>query len=70
MRFQVGDMVTTQSNLALGLVVKVTKANSSTLMSSKHSSRLVENSPDIYYVYFSNDSVSGPYYMSELTPWN
>jgi hypothetical protein len=70
LRFQVGDMVTTSGNLSLGVVVKVAKANSTALLSSTHSSRLVENSPDIYYVYFSNDNISGPYYTSELKSWN
>jgi len=72
LRFQVGDLVkVSRGGNNLGIIVDVNKANSSSLMSSRHSASLVQNSPDIYYVYFSNDlQVCGPFYTSELTAWN
>jgi len=48
----------------LGIVVKVDKANSTSLMSSEHSRSMTSNSFDIYYV-FSNE-LNGPYFNSEL----
>ena len=67
MRFQIGDLVSERSGLTLGVVVNVDKANSSSLKSSKHSSPLITNSFDIYYVFFpSHGKINGPYYPSEL----
>lgn len=69
MRFQIGDLVSLpkycEENL-LGVVVKIDKANSKSLLSSTHSSELIKNSSDIYYVFFSDATTSGPYYTSEL----
>lgn len=72
MRFQVGDLVTATGpdKMSLGIVVKVGKANSSSLLSSKHSASLLNNSQDIYYIFAGDGAISGPYYTSELTPWN
>lgn len=67
MRFQVGDLVSERLGDDLGLVVSVDKANSKSLGSSIHSNSHIENSFDIYYVFFpENGRVHGPYYPAEL----
>ena len=72
MRFQVGDLVKAPSSSTgesiLAIVVMVDKANSSSLLSSIHSSSMVANSLDLYYVF--SDALSGPYFTSELTELN
>lgn len=71
LRFQIGDLVKVRQETGTGIVVKVNKANSLSLSSSRHSVQHVQNSPDVYYVYFSNESlVDGPYYTSELSLWS
>jgi len=71
LRFQVGDLVKVRQERGTGIVVKINKANSLSLSSSRHSMQHVQNSPDIYYVYFSDESsVDGPYYTSELSLWS
>jgi len=65
LRFQVGDLVKAKGENVIGIVVKIDKANCESLSSSQHSSSLVKNAFDVYYV-FSN-SVNGPYFTSELT---
>lgn len=49
-----------------GVVVKIDKANSNSMNFSSHSRNLLKNSPDVYYVYFTQDGFNGPYYTSEL----
>ena len=66
LNFKVGDLVTNRLGGDLGLVVKIDKANSSSLKKSVHSISLLDNSPDIYYVFFPDGSTAGPYYTSEL----
>jgi heat shock protein HspQ len=70
MRFQVGDLVTTppqQNGIGmLGVVIKVDKANSSSLNSSVHSSNLLKIAQPIYWVLLSDQTTNGPYYTSEL----
>ena len=55
---------------SVGVVVKVDKANSSTLSSSRHTAFHLHNSPDIYYVFFTDQTPAGPYYASELIQWS
>lgn len=54
----------------MGIVVRVDKANATSLSSSAHSASLLNNSQDIYYIFAGEDAISGPYYTSELMPWN
>jgi hypothetical protein len=58
--------VTHRTEEDVGIVVDVEKANGSSLMTSSHTLHLLKNSPDIYYVFFPRDGVTGPYYTSEL----
>ena len=67
MRYQVGDLVVKRTDdTRFGVVVQVDKANSRSLMISRHSQQHLKNAPDIYYVFFSKTGYEGPYYTSEL----
>lgn len=55
---------------SLGVVVKVGKANSVSLAASRHSEEYIQNSPDIYFVFFTDTAMSGPFYASELVQWS
>lgn len=66
MRYQVGDLVTKRTGQDFGVIVDVQKANSQSLRLWSHSQQYLKNSPDIYYVFFTNAGYDGPYYTSEL----
>ena len=66
MRYQIGDLVTKKSEHDFGIVIKVSKANSVSLLLSAHSRQHAKNSQDIYYVFFRESGFRGPYYTSEL----
>lgn len=66
MRYQIGDLVIKRSGEDFGVVVSVNKANSTALKISQHSKNHLENSTDIYYVFFPQVGFDGPYYTSDL----
>lgn len=66
MRYQVGDLVIKRTGEDFGVIVSVNKANSDSLKTSQHSKNHLDNSPDIYYVFFPQVGFDGPYYTSEL----
>lgn len=66
MRYQIGDLVIKRLGEDFGVVVGVNKANAASLKTSQHSKNHLDNSPDIYYVFFPQVGYDGPYYTSEL----
>jgi hypothetical protein len=66
LRYQIGDLVTRRTDINFGVVVSVEKANSESLKLWSHSQQHLKNSPDIYYVFFTDRGYGGPYYTSEL----
>lgn len=67
MRYQIGDLVVKRMGKDFGVIVSVNKANAISLMTSQHSKSYLNNSPDIYYVFFPHVGFDGPFYTSELS---
>lgn len=59
-------MVTKRLEESVGVIIDAEKANSVSLKNSSHSRHLIDNSQDIYYVFFPGSGITGPYYSSEL----
>jgi len=66
LRYQIGDLVIKRLGKDFGVVIEVNKANSTSLKISQHSKNHLDNSSDIYYVFFPRGDDVGPYYTSDL----
>ena len=62
----VGDLVFLRPNKQSGLVVKKRSSHSG-LETSEHTRLLSNNYPQVYYVFFPDTGMCGPYYFEELS---
>jgi len=64
MHIEIGDLVSPKNNSEkIGIVVKKSSVNSAAI--SQHTKNILSGL-FVYYVYFSNEGFSGPFYSNEL----